>query len=242
MKVKYSITIFLFLFLFSSISLADSVTCERAIAFYPLSSHGVVDKSKSPIVIRLSVVGQNAYSAQATIRSRAKLAIDTWKNRTNKNVFPTPIIKNLNQKFEDDVMICWEGQQPTNKKTVIDSWPKANWPANPIASLPFQVVSPKPIVPVDYIADDQNRYAWRAVPNIGNYSFWSCDGTFYYEEMSSDGLTKIPRSKSGKQQHIVGPEENAKSAMRKFLLDEIKKDMNGLRWYPLEPSIQCIRE
>ena len=112
------------------------------------------------------------------------------------------------------------------------------------------IAPPVPIVAIDYLEDDQRRWRWVAVENKAKNALYSCSATIYYHEVPAQGdeqsSTMRGQSLARSKTHVLGSgdgtDENAKTAMRRWVRSELRATFTGLAWHEDEISVTCQRE
>jgi len=223
-------------------------TCVRAWTFYPANGRGVADKSNGPVVIRVEVQGAYA-SARERANTEFTATVVAWQNKTGKNKAVVPLLRVLSvgaPTYSDVQSFCWHDDNRFAKqyRSIVDSWPRATFPANPRAGLAKQIAPTIPVAAIDYLPDESGRWRWVAVPNKANLPLYTCDVSLHYKQLPpGEGATVDGQSLSRSKPHVLGSgdgsAENAKTAMRRWARDELRKTMNGLPWQESDISATC---
>lgn len=230
-------------------SFADA-TCARAIAFYPADGRGNVDRKNPPIVIRVESRAATIAEARLDVTNRGNIHVESWAAKNKRSVSPMPMIRKVvtNGPLGWDEIGCWTSTShlAARYRAIVDAWPAATFPANPRASLPHVIAPPVPVVPVDYLEDENRRWRWVQVGNKANLPLYSCSVTIYYHEVPPPGdatsVITAGQSLTRDKSHVIGPEENTKTAMRRWVRDELRATVNGLPWHEDDISVTCGRE
>ena len=235
-------------------SFAADAVCARAIAFYPADGKGNADRTNQPIVIRVETQASTVKEANVDVINRGNTVVEAWTAKNKKSVSPALIIKKVSVKggVGWDEIGCWTAKShlATQYRAIVDSWPVATFPANPRAALPKVISPPAPVVPIDYLEDEQRRYRWVQVGNPTGIALNSCSVTVYYHEVPPPGdatsAITAGQSLTRDKKHVIGSangsDENAKMAMRRWVRDELRKSVNGLPWHEDDISVVCGKE
>lgn len=233
-----------------SVNAFANATCARAIAFYPADGKGNADKSSPPVVIRVESNSATVAESKHDVIMRGDNQVAAWSAKMKRSISPLLIIKQVRAKPQMgwDEIGCWTSNNHLAKqyRAIVDSWPAATFPANPRAALPKQIVPLAPVVPIDYLEDENRRWRWVQVGNKAKLSLFTCSVTIYYHEVPPPGdatsAITAGQSLARDKRHVIGSDENAKTAMRRWVRDELRATVNGLPWHEDDISVTCGRE
>lgn len=222
-------------------------TCVRAWTFYPANGRGVADKSNGPVVIRVEV--QGAY-APARERANTEFAatVSAWQSKTGKNKAVVPLLRVLSvgaPTYSDVQSFCWthDHRFATQYRAIVDSWPRATFPANPRAGLAKQIAPTIPVVAIEYVWDTARAMrVWRKAPNAPLTSLYTVTLTIEYREYvpdSSGGTDLSTQQWTDTIEHVyASSEEGAYSQVRTSFVDKItaKEASAGRTWRLVDDS------
>jgi len=221
-------------------------TCVRAMSFYPANARGVAT-STIPVVIRVEVRGVYAHARDKADTDLAAL-VKAWDAKAGANKAPVLVIQKLRvgaKQLGSDESLCWRDDNRFAKqyRAIVDSWPRATFPANPRAGLAKQIAPTIPVVAIEYVWDNARAMrVWRKAPNAPLTSLYTVKLTIEYREYvpdSSGGTDLSTQQMSDTVAHVyASSEEGAYSQVRTSLLDKIKakEDSAGRTWRLVDDS------
>jgi len=198
-------------------------------------------------VIRLEVEGAYA-AAQERATAEFGAPVAASQNKTGKNKAVVPLLRVLSvgaPAYSDVQSFCWHDDNRFAKqyRTIVDSWPRATFPANPRAGLAKQIAPTIPVIPIEYVWDTARAMrVWRKAPNAPLTSLYTVKLTIEYREYvpdSSGGTDLSTQQMSDTVAHVyASSEEGAYSQVRTSIIDKIKakEDSAGRTWRLVDDS------